>query len=77
MKKKVLRFLGCFLISLIGTWLILTLGILAKVGPERLVRLFTSENLPIVIGVYLFAGVVCGLCLGGMLYFIVREMKSK
>lgn len=76
MNKKSLIFLKYWLYGILLTWLILTIGIFIKMGGFK-TYLFSNENLPIVIGVYLFAGCVCGLCFAAFMYLIRRNKDNE
>lgn len=70
MKNNKFLFLKSFLLGVIITWVILTVGVFAKSGfhPE----MFSGKNLPIIIGIYLIAGVICGGCFGAFVYIVKK-----
>lgn len=71
MKNNKFLFLKSFLLGMVITWVILTAGVFAKAGfrPE----MFTGKNLPLVIGIYLLVGVICGGCFGTFIYMIKKK----
>lgn len=67
------HFLGYFLFGVLLTWLILTVGILLRGGHLHLI----SENLPRVLGVYLLAGLICGLCFASFFNLLRKNKRGK
>lgn len=65
-KKWWKRFLIDALLIMVCVWIIITLGAWIQTGKFPIV---SSEDLPILIGVYLFAGVVCGLSLSAVINY--------
>lgn len=70
MKNNKFLFLKSFLVGVIITWVILTVGVFVKIGfhPE----MFTGKNLPIVMGIYLLVGLICGGCFSAFVRIIKK-----
>lgn len=78
MKYNALTFIKYFLLSLLSAWIILAILVLINAGFNfnRLSNLFTSDNLPIVIGVFIFVGIFCGLSMGSLVFFITKNRRN-
>lgn len=73
--KKIIGFLECFLLGVLITWAVLTVGILIKLKFNfgKFINVFANK-FGAILNIYIFAGILCGV-IAGLFLWLIKHRK--